>query len=300
MFRRTRRTFCSVAAVAAVGASMLVPPQAQAAPIRIYPLGDSITYGATYTLTLPPEVPRQVPRTAHTPGGYRTPLTLALAPTVEHQFVGAWNANSNAVLDQLGQNRHDGHPGYRIDQNAAALDGFSGGGSDQGGHWLTGTATRAPIFPDVTVIHLGTNDIYQRYDPGTVYAGPGGKVNIAVAAQRAVFVDHLATRLRGLVDKIQTLRPGSAIVLSNVVPLAIANYDLMTYEYAAAVKAVVDAELLTGARIAYADVWSKFAAATPAGVVVVPGLLSPDNAHPTAAGYALMAAVYRDAIDTLV
>ncbi len=180
----SRRTLLSAAAALAVAASAVAAPAAQAAPVRVYPLGDSITYGATYTLArpgqLPPEVPLARNTPVHTPGGYRTPLLAGLrASGVEAQFVGAYTANSNPVLDQLGQQRHDGHSGYRIDQVSAGLDGFSGAGSDVGGHWLTGTATRAAIHPDVTVIHLGTNDIYQRYDPGTTYAGPQGKVDIA-------------------------------------------------------------------------------------------------------------------------
>ena len=300
MFRRTRRLLCSVAAAGALTALGAVPQPAHAAPVRIYPLGDSITYGATYPIRRPAQVPPAVfggDRGGDTPGGYRQPLTLALtASGVEHQMVGASTYNSSRLLDALGQNHHDGHPGYRVDQVAAALDGFSGGGSDDGGHWLTGTPTRLEIHPDVTVIHLGTNDIYQRYDPGTTYAGPGGMVNIADPAQRDLFLDHLTTRLDALVDKIQALRPGSRVVLSNVVPLVLPHYDVMTYEYAAKIAALVAVEQAADERVVYADVWSKFAVMTPAGVVIVPGLISPDNAHPTPAGYAILAAVYREAV----
>ena len=304
MIRRRLRS--SLAAVAATAALAAAPQPARAAGVRIYPLGDSITYGATYYIGRPGQLPPEVPYSTigvDTPGGYRFPLTLALtAGGLTHEMVGTSTANSNAVLDQLGQNRHNGHPGFRIDQNAAALDGRSAGGNDLGGYWLTGAGARAPINPDVTVIHLGTNDIGQRYDPGTTYPNAGGKVNYANAAQRATFVAHLTTRLRALVDKVQALRPGSRIVLSNVTPWAAAPHDRVTYEYAAAIAGVATAEQAAGERVVLADVWSRFATvvpATPAApetIAVIPGLLSPDNVHPTAAGYAVMADVYRAAI----
>ncbi|HWL35266.1 MAG TPA: GDSL-type esterase/lipase family protein [Frankiaceae bacterium] len=305
MIRRTRRLLCSLAAVAAAATLGVAPEPAAAAGVRIYPLGDSITYGATWYVGRPAQLPPEVPYSTvgvDSPGGYRAPLTLALtAQGVTHEMVGTSTANSNAVLDQLGQNRHNGHPGYRIDQNAAALDG-RGPSSDLGGYWLTGTATRAPITPDVTVIHLGTNDIGQRYDPGTTYPNAGGKVNYANAAQRAAFVGNLTARLQALVDKVQALRPGSRIVLSNVTPWAAAPNDRVTYEYAQAISALVAGEQGRGERVVYADVWSAFATvvpATPAApetIAVIPGLLSPDNVHPTPAGYAAMAAVYAQAI----
>lgn len=306
MLGRTRRLLCAAVAAVSLAAPGAVPP-AQAAPVRIYPLGDSITYGATYYAGRPGGLPPEVPWSTvqgDTPGGYRFPLTLALtAAGLEHQMVGVSTANSNAVLDQLGQQRHNGHPGYRVDQNAAALDGRSGAGSsDLGGYWLTGTGARGPITPDVTVIHLGTNDIGQRHDPGTTYPNPGGKVNYANAAQRATFVSHLAARLQALVDKVQALRPGSRIVLSTVTPWAAAPNDRATYDYNVAIAGIVAGERSRGERVVLADVWSRFATvvpATPAGpetIAVVPGLLSPDNVHPTPAGYAVMAAVYRDAV----
>lgn len=295
-----------VAGVALLAGALVATPPAEAAGVRIYPLGDSITYGATWHPARPGQVPPEVPLSPvkiDSPGGYRFPLTLALTATgLTHEMVGVSTANSNPALDQLGQNRHNGHPGYRIDQNAAALDGRAGAGGDLGGYWLTGTGSRAPITPDVTVIHLGTNDINQRHDPGTTYPNAGGKVNYANAAQRATFVAHLTARLKVLVDKVQALRPGSRIVLSNVTPWAAAPYDRVTYEYAAAIQGLVAQERAGGERVVYADVWSRFATVVPAtpaapeSIAVVPGLLSPDNAHPTPAGYTVIASVYAEAI----
>jgi hypothetical protein len=250
------RTPWTVVAAALVAAGSLLASPAHATGVRVYPLGDSITFGNTYQ--------------ANTPGGYRGPLdALLTASGLDHEFVGAVADNSSPVLDAEGQAHHDGHPGYRIDQDATDLDGDAHSYYDAGGFWLTGTGSRAPIFPDVTVVHLGTNDIFQRWDPGTTYPTGDGLVNLGDPAQRATFVAHMTTRLKGLVDKILTLRPGSRIVAQ---------------------------ERAAGARIVLADVWSKFVVHTPAGDYDVPGLLSPDAVHPGIEGYSVMAAVYRDAI----
>jgi lysophospholipase L1-like esterase len=277
------RTPWTVVAAALVAAGSLLASPAHATGVRVYPLGDSITFGNTYQ--------------ANTPGGYRGPLdALLTASGLDHEFVGAVADNSSPVLDAEGQAHHDGHPGYRIDQDATDLDGDAHSYYDAGGFWLTGTASRAPIFPDVTVIHLGTNDIFQRWDPGTTYPTGDGLVNLGDPAQRATFVAHMTTRLKGLVDKILTLRPGSRIVLSNVIPIGLTNTDATTGPYGAAIADLVAQERAAGARIVLADVWSKFVVHTPAGDYDVPGLLSPDAVHPGIEGYSVMAAVYRDAI----
>jgi lysophospholipase L1-like esterase len=271
-----------LAALLASGSLVSVSP-AHATGVRIYPLGDSITFGNTYQ--------------QNTPGGYRGPLDLLLtASGVTHEFVGAVADNSSPVLDAEGQAHHDGHPGYRVEQDSADLDGDAHSYYDAGGYWLTGTGSRAPIYPDVTVIHLGTNDILQRWDDGTTYPTGDGHVDFNDPAQRATFVAHLTARLKALVDKILTLRPGSRIVLSNVIPIGLTNTDVVTGEYGAAIADLVATERAAGSRIVLADVWSKFVVATPAGSYDVPGLLSPDAVHPGLQGYSVMAAVYRDAI----
>lgn len=271
----------SPAAQAATAPATPAPGDAGAgtavARVRIYPLGDSITYGV------------------FVPGGYRLPLSAALtASGIAHEMVGASTSNSTG-LDGL-HARHNGHPGFRIDQDAAGLDGRAGPSSDLGGHWLTGTAGRRPIHPDVTVIHLGTNDINQRYDPGTTYAGSGGKADLADPAQRATFVRHAAARLQALVDKLQALRPRSRVVLSNLVPIDEAPFDATVAAYNAHVARIAAAERRGGARVVLADVWSAFTARTPDGPVTRPGLLMPDTVHPTRDGYVAMATVYRDAV----
>ena len=153
-----------------------------------------------------------------------------------------------------------------------------------------------PIFPDVTVIHLGTNDISQRYDPARMFPTGDGRADLADAAQRATFVADLTARLADLVDTIERLRPQSRVVLSTIVPIDLAPLDVTAAEYATAVTDLATRRRAEGARIVLADAWTAFTVAGPTGRVVIPGLLGADNVHPDAAGYAVMAMVYRDAI----
>jgi lysophospholipase L1-like esterase len=101
-----------------------IPPST---PLRIMPLGDSITYGQG------------------APGGYRAPLYQSLAGTnFNVKFVGSQKNNPAAWLPSLD---HEGHSGYRIDQ---IQSGFLG--------WVNSVAN-----PDIILLLIGTNDYGQQY-----------------------------------------------------------------------------------------------------------------------------------------
>ena len=123
------RAFLGIAVVAVVTTSVLGPagPAAAATPIRIMPLGASITWG-----------------TASSDGnGYRERLRRSLTAdaglTVD--FVGSQQSGNGADRD------NEGHPGYRIDQVAAGADA-----------WI------AAAKPDVVLLNAGTNDMIQNFD----------------------------------------------------------------------------------------------------------------------------------------
>ena len=102
-----------------------IPP---ISPIKILPLGDSITYGQGAS------------------GGYRAPLYQAL--TAAHynvNFVGSQNNNPTVWLPQA---NHEGHSGYRIDQIASSFLG-----------WVNSVSS-----PDIILLLIGTNDYGQNYD----------------------------------------------------------------------------------------------------------------------------------------
>jgi lysophospholipase L1-like esterase len=94
-------------------------------PIRIMPLGDSITYGTNSTGTV----------------GYRRSLYQSLAGAAYSvDFVGSQADGSPMDFDR----NHEGHRGWRADQ---IRDGITG--------WLNSTPA------DVVLLHIGTNDITQ-------------------------------------------------------------------------------------------------------------------------------------------
>lgn len=104
---------------------------AQSRPLRILPLGDSITEG--YDV----------------PGGYRIRLCAQLdawsdrhgLPSVE------WVGSLQHGPPELRDRNHEGHSGWRIDQLQAEIAA-----------WL------ATARPDVVLLLIGTNDVVQAYD----------------------------------------------------------------------------------------------------------------------------------------
>lgn len=97
----------------------------EAAALRVYPLGDSITQGTT------------------TPGGYRSPLYKKLtAAGYGVDMVGSVQDFADRVLIDAGEREHDGHPGWTISQIDSSVL-----------RWLE----RIEV-PDVILMHIGTND----------------------------------------------------------------------------------------------------------------------------------------------
>jgi lysophospholipase L1-like esterase len=110
-----------------------------AAPLKILPLGDSITHGFN-GINYP---------NGSIPGGYRRDLgnRLALAG-IPHDFLGSRTDNAGTGMDP----QHEGHPGFRTDQALAKLTS-----------WLAGN-------PDIVLMHLGTNDLIQHIPLATAVA----------------------------------------------------------------------------------------------------------------------------------
>ncbi|GAA2388230.1 GDSL-type esterase/lipase family protein [Dactylosporangium salmoneum] len=99
-------------------------------PIKIMPLGDSITYGVGSSSS----------------SSYRAALWNRLAVQAGYaiDFVGSQQSGALPDTD------NEGHSGWRIDQIAANIDG-----------WL------ATYQPDVVLLHIGTNDMNQNYQVDT-------------------------------------------------------------------------------------------------------------------------------------
>lgn len=121
--------FCST--TFALGAGFLA---AQAPPIRIMPLGDSITDGTA------------VGTAGY--GGYRLPLYNSLtAAGYNVDYIGSLTNNGASIPDK----NHEGHGGWRIDQLDSNILGWLGTMED----------------PDVVLMHIGTNDFGQSFNTAT-------------------------------------------------------------------------------------------------------------------------------------
>jgi lysophospholipase L1-like esterase len=127
------RALCRILAATMLAlAGVLIPAGAHAAvitgrPVKIMPLGDSITWGAGSSTT----------------SSYRAELWQRLVggAGLAIDFVGSGH---DGVLPDPD---HEGHSGWRIEQITASVDG-----------WL------ATSRPDVILLHIGTNDMNQDFD----------------------------------------------------------------------------------------------------------------------------------------
>jgi lysophospholipase L1-like esterase len=172
----------------------VAPGPAGAAGIRIMPLGDSITDGA------------------NVPGGYRIELwrRLATQDRLSIDFVGSLR-NGPA---SLGDREHEGHSGWRIDELAAAVDG-----------WL------AKHRPEIVLLMIGTNDMAQDQAGATAPA-----------------------RLGALLDRITARLPTATVLVASLPPLGTPELDARVRAYNRAVPGVVQSRAAAGKKVVFVDV----------------------------------------------
>ncbi len=138
---------------------------------NIWPLGDSITYGAAAPSSIP--------------GGYRKPLYENLfAQGYDFKFVGTVNSNSTTKLTNAGQQWHDGHSGYAIADFTIPGRNYSGL-YDEVEAWID----KLDQKPDMILLMIGINDLNQKND-------------VTGAADR---LDLLITRLFTLLPNVRLL-----------------------------------------------------------------------------------------------
>lgn len=105
----------------------LASPPPPGGPIRIMPLGDSLTDGFNVN------------------GGYRIDLWTLLAAHHRVDFVGSRHNGVPGLADK----DHEGHPGWRIDELASGAT-----------PWL------CAYRPQIVLLLIGTNDMTQNFDVG--------------------------------------------------------------------------------------------------------------------------------------
>lgn len=151
--------------------------------------------------------------------------------------------SQNAGPPELGDADHEGHSGFRIDTIRAEVD-----------DWLN------TYQPDAVLLLIGTNDVFQNYQ-----------------------LDTAPDRLRDLVTRICTDRPGVHVAVGSIPPVIDQPAQVQTYN--AAVPTVVDQVKASGCDVVFVDLRAGL---TDADIL---------DRHPTRAGYDKMAAAWYPAVD---
>lgn len=194
--------------------------------MKVMPLGDSITQGWTYV-----------------PGGYRINLWKQLVDTdgLHIDFVGSQNDGPAELKDA----DHEGHVGWRIDELRSNIDSYL-----------------STYEPDVVLLQIGTNDIFQGYD-------------LAKAPDR----------LEDLVKRICVDRPGVLLSVASLTPLP--DQEDLVDLYNAEVPGIVSRAQSSGCEASFVDMEA-----------VVPST-DVEQGHPTRAGYDRMATAWNPIVTSM-
>lgn len=234
------------------------------AGLKIMPMGDSITYGASGTHA-----------------GYRGYLYSLLAPVApSFQFIGASTVNPASLpVSPIDQTHHNGYSSYATLHLSNNLDGLdlapytTYGGEERdphGGYWLVGGngTNRDPAYPDLILLLVGANDINWNTS------------QINTTLYRA--------NLTTLLNKLTTLRPAARVIVARITPWPGRATDVASVNNAVAL--VVADFQSRGKQVTSVDLNTGFPADG----------LSGDGLHPNDVGYLWMANQWRSAISSVV
>jgi lysophospholipase L1-like esterase len=217
-------------------------------PCKILPLGDSITWGINYG------------------GGYRIKLFIHTSTDMKKvTFVGYDKANppTSSVLTGLGSAmsawtpNHEGHSGWTIQQDDDLVTGKSTATNDSVSY--TGKKVVADFNPNIVLVHLGTNDMYQ-----TPTGAP----------------DRLGT----LIDDIVKDAPNALVVVASIIPFPSGASAVTTFNKA--VPGEVKTRADAGKHVIFVDMFSALTTSD----------LGSDMIHPNEGGYEKMAVAWYTAI----
>ncbi len=233
--------------------------------VVIYPLGDSITFGWS-----------GVAPNHELPGGYRGPLLTDLAKKgIRCVYVGSSSANPSPALAAAHQVQHDGWPGWRIGQISAHVE-----------QWLAigGPGGNKPAYPDFILLHIGTNDIIQHYDPKYPHFGE----------PETVFMRAMENRMTRLVLKLVHLRPHARIIIAQIIPIGGVAPDGVSHDQEAlAFNHFIASKLVPECRAKGYHISSANQHAAFQDSMGLPSFRHlPDQVHPDVHGYKVMAKVW--------
>jgi lysophospholipase L1-like esterase len=187
---RWRGLWTAIFALSIVASAAVADAPPASAPVSVMPLGDSITAGSA--------------------GGYRKPLAQTLA-TRYHCTITTLGSQIDDSLP-AGQQNHEGHPGWRIDQLADNLLGVNPvDASAHGGYWLTGghDTGRGPVHPTFITVMAGINDINQMM---------GNDTSQPMSGRSDEIMNTLKQRMQRLVSTLSDNLPESTILLGGCIP----------------------------------------------------------------------------------
>jgi lysophospholipase L1-like esterase len=160
------------------------------APVSVMPLGDSITAGAN--------------------GGYRKTMAATLAEKYRCTITTVGSQTDESL--PAGQQAHEGHGGWRIDQLA---DNLLGGNAvdpgAHGGHWLKGGegTGRGPVAPTFVTVMAGINDINQMI---------GNDLTSPMSARSNEIMATLKKRMDILVTTLTDNLPDATVLMCGCIP----------------------------------------------------------------------------------
>lgn len=247
----------------AVGITELTVAGEGAAPVRIMPLGDSLTEGGDPT------------KPTTSPQSYRGYLhTMLVEAGYKVDFVGSHQTPAIAGEDP----DNEGHGGFTIGPDDSTLCTGCGPANLDAGleGWLRASK------PDVVLLMIGVNDLLPEQNAAT------GLLRNGVPLEAG-------DKLTALVGRIRTLAPDTTVIVASYPPTSFlvdpALDNLPAFEkLAAAAKALGDG---SDPQVLYAPMFETFKTSWTAEDVLSE---SGDNLHPSASGANRIAKVWFDVL----
>jgi hypothetical protein len=203
------------------------------------------------------------------PGGYRARLYSDLQSAgYSFTFVGTQTSNPTPTLRQAGQDHHEGHSGYRIDQVVKNLDGNDGSPGNNGGFWF-----HKPAPPSIVLLCIGGADILQGSSPSATAQG-----------------------LDNLIGRILADSPTSLLLVASYPASKDARLNQALQHYNAQIRNVIVPKYAgLGNRVIFVDQHPNFVDAN--GNIIHIG---PDGIHPDQTGYDLMGDTWAAALQQAI